>query len=510
MVSAVQTMHSIQLDRATCRRARLARDARFDGRFFIAVKTTGIFCRPICPALPPSERNILYFPTAAAAAEAGFRACLRCRPECAPGTPAWAGPSTTVARALRLIADGALEAADVEALAERLGIGARHLRRLFVEHLGASPIAVAQTRRLLSAKRLIDETDMSLTAIAMAAGYGSIRRFNAVFLETYGRSPRDLRAGRAAGGRRQAPFRQRRPDDGARQARGVTALPRYSFQLRYRPPFDWAALLSFLAPRAIPGIEEVAGHAYRRSIQIGDEHGWLEVTPDGRDALRLDIEFPGPAHMLRIVSRVRRLFDLDADPMAIESHLAADRLLAPMLRRHPGLRVPGAWDGFEIGVRAMLGQQVSVRAATTLAGRLVARFGRPFELAGDRLTHLFPLAEHLASADIAAIGVPAARAAAIRRFASAVASGEVRLDGAMETDAFCQRLTGLPGIGPWTAQYIALRALGDPDAFPSADLGLLRATGMKTAAELARRAEPWRPWRAYAALLLWTSSLQEM
>jgi AraC family transcriptional regulator of adaptative response / DNA-3-methyladenine glycosylase II len=500
MISALQTVHPVELDRATCRRARLARDARFDGRFFIAVKTTGIFCRPICPALPPSERNVLYFPSAAAAAEAGFRACLRCRPECAPGTPAWAGPSTTVARALRLIADGALETADVEALAERLGIGARHLRRLFVEHLGASPIAVAQTRRLLSAKRLIDETDMPLTTIAMAAGYGSIRRFNAVFLETYGRSPRELRRHR---------FESRRSHD---------ALSRYSFQLRYRPPFDWAALLSFLAPRAIPGIEEVAGNAYRRSIEIAGEHGWLEVTPGGKDALRLDIEFPEPAQMLHIVSRARRLLDLDADPMAIESHLAADCLLAPMLRRHPGLRVPGAWDGFEISVRAMLGQQVSVRAATTLAGRLVGRFGRPLKApdAGTRhvqpvrpgsvrLTHLFPLPEHLADADIAAIGVPAARAEAIRRFASAVANGAVRFDGATETDAFCQSLTELPGIGPWTAQYIALRALGDPDAFPSADLGLLRATGVKTAAELARRAELWRPWRAYAALLLWTN-----
>jgi AraC family transcriptional regulator of adaptative response / DNA-3-methyladenine glycosylase II len=275
-------------------------------------------------------------------------------------------------------------------------------------------------------------------------------------------------------------------------------------QLGYRPPFDWSSLLAFLAPRAIPGTEEVEGSVYRRSIEIGDQNGWLEVAPGGTHALRLDIQFPEPSQMLRIVSRVRRLFDLDADPMAIQSQLAADALLAPLLRRRPGLRVPGAWDGFEISVRAVLGQQVSVRAATTLAGRLVRRFGRPLRSPRGLLTHLFPLPDDLANADVAAIGVPASRAEAIRHLAAAVVSGDVSFDAAVETDAFCRRLTALPGIGPWTAQYIALRALGDPDAFPAADLGLWRATGTKTAAALARRAEPWRPWRGYAALLLWS------
>jgi AraC family transcriptional regulator of adaptative response / DNA-3-methyladenine glycosylase II len=491
----------MDLDRATCRRARLARDARFDGRFFVGVKTTRVFCRPICPAVPPRECNVEYFPTAAAAAEAGFRACLRCRPECAPGTPAWTGASSTVARALRLIGDGALEADGIDALAGRLGIGARHLRRLFIEHLGASPVAVAQTRRLLSAKRLIDETDMPLTAIAMSAGYGSIRRFNAAFLASYGRSPRELRhaLGPSNGGHRTS-------DTGRRTTSEERALPRYVFQLRYRPPFDWDALLAFLGPRGIPGVELVEGHLYRRSIEIAGDAGWFEVGPGERGALQLCIEFPHPVQMLRIVSRVRRMFDLDADPMVIDTHLGLDPLLAPLVRCRPGLRVPGAWDGFELGVRAILGQQVSVAAATTLAGRLVARFGRPLGYGLGRVTHIFPSAADIAAASVAGIGVPATRAEAVRHFAAAVARGDIPFDLSMDPAAFRDRLRELPGIGAWTAEYISLRALGDPDAFPAGDLGLLRAVRTRTAGDLTRRAQAWRPWRAYAALHLWAGA----
>jgi AraC family transcriptional regulator of adaptative response / DNA-3-methyladenine glycosylase II len=508
----------MELDRTTCRRARLARDARFDGRFFVGVKTTGIFCRPICPAVPPRERNVEYFPTAAAAAEAGFRACLRCRPECAPGTPAWAGASTTVARALRLIGDGALEADNIDALAARLGVGARHLRRLFVEHLGASPVAVAQTRRLLSAKRLIDETDMPLTTIALAAGYRSIRRFNAAFLASYGRSPRELRAQRAvrgpASGVRDPGAGVRRPtstsDIGLRASDDapVRSVPRYSFQLRYRPPLDWDALLAFLAPRAIPGVESIGSRAYRRSIAVGGGTGWLEVTARERGALQLVIELPDPTGMLRIVSRVRRMFDLDADPMVIDAHLGLDPLLAPLVRRRRGLRVPGAWDGFELGVRAILGQQVSVAAATTLAGRLVARFGRPIAHDVDGLTHTFPTPADIAQASVADIGVPAQRAEAIRCFAAAVTRGALSFDGGVDAQAFRAAVRELPGIGEWTAEYMALRGLGDPDAFPAGDLGLLRATRSRTARELSERAQAWRPWRAYAALHLWFDSME--
>lgn len=494
----------MHLDPATCRRARLARDPRFDGRFFVAVRTTGVFCRPICPAVPPSERNVVYFPSAAAAAEGGFRACLRCRPECAPGTPAWAGVSTTIARALRLIGEEAPEKDSVERLAARLGVGARHLRRLFVEHLGASPVAVLQTRRLLAAKRLLDETGLPLTRIAMAAGFGSIRRFNAAFLASYGRSPRALRTARPA--RRV----QRGPAD---EGVGV----RYSFQLRYRPPFDWEAILGFLAPRAIPGVEQVSEGVYRRSFELGGQAGWFEVTRADGETLRLDIAFADASQLLRIVSRVRRLFDLDADPMAIDALLARDPVLAPLVHRRPGVRVPGAWDGFELGVRAILGQQVSVRGATTLAGRVVQRFGRPMAGTTDEarsglppgLSHVFPAPAVLAAADVAAVGLPARRGEAVRAFAGAVASGTLSFSGDMDEAFFRERVAQLPGIGAWTAEYIALRALGDPDAFPASDLGLLRATGVRSARELDEQSRAWRPWRAYAAMHLWLGARGE-
>jgi AraC family transcriptional regulator of adaptative response / DNA-3-methyladenine glycosylase II len=460
------------------------------------VKTTGVFCRPICPAIPPKERNVEYFPSAAAAAKAGFRACLRCRPECAPGTPGWKGAPTTVARALRLITDGGLENANVDRLAERLGIGARHLRRLFGEHLGASPAAVDRTRRLLSAKRLIDETDMTLTAVALSAGFRSVRRFNAAFLESYGRSPRELRRLRPAGA--STPL----------NCRSASRFPRYSFQLRYRPPFDWDAFVGFLGPRAIPGIESVEAGAYRRTIELGGRTGWLQVQPGRANALQLVIEFPEPAPILRIVARVRRMFDLDADPMLIDAHLAQDDLLEPLVTRRPGLRVPLAWDGFELGVRAILGQQVNVSAATTLAGRLVAASGRPVPQTGSGLSHTFPSPHELARSGVAGIGLPRNRGEAVRLFASAVASGRISFDAGVDVDLFREHMLGIAGIGKWTAEYVALRGLGDPDAFPSTDLGLLRASGMKTARELIRRAQTWRPWRAYAALHLWTESAQ--
>ena len=463
----------MQLSHTICRSARLARDPRFDGKFFIGVRTTGIFCRPICPAPSPKEQNVDYYPSAAAAAEAGLRPCLRCRPECSPGTPAWLGSSVTVSRALRLIAEGALEDDGVDTLAERLGIGSRHMRRLFLEHLGATPVAVAQTRRLLAAKKLIDETSLPLTEIAIASGFGSIRRFNAAFLETWGRSPRELRRTR-----------------GRTPAGGPCTL-----ELRYRPPFDWAALLGFLAGRAIGGVEFVEGDIYRRTIVTGRGPGWIEVRPSSTTALTLSVHCPDSSELLTIASRVRRLFDLDADPQVIAAHLRPDPLLGPLLKARPGLRVPSAWDGFELGVRAILGQQVSVAGASTLAARLVQKLGQPvaFDVAG--LTHTFPSPAEFANADLA-VGLPVARADAIRQFARAVASGHVTFDAAVDSHAFQDKLQSLPGIGPWTAQYIAMRALSDPDAFPASDLVLRRACGGK-------ETEPWQPWRAYAAMHIW-------
>ena len=473
----------MDLNREIYRRARLSRDPRFDGKFFIAVRTTRIFCRPVCPARSPKEENIDYYPSAAAALQAGFRPCLRCRPE-SWGTPAWDGTSTTVLRALRLIAEGALDAAaessGVDTLAERLGIGSRHLRRLFFQHLGATPIAVAQAQRLLSAKKLIDETTLPLTTIAIAARYGSIRRFNAAFRATYGRSPRELRRGsnRTSGS-------------------GLCAL-----QLRFRPPYDYDALLNFLAKRAIAGVEHIQGDAYRRTFVLDGEPGWLEVQPRAAHALTLRVEFVRPARLLQVVSRVRRMFDLDADPLAINSSLQRDPLLARLVRARPGLRVAGAWDAFELGVRAILGQQVSVAGASTLTARVAARFGHPVPFQIEGLTCTFPTAEELVAADLA-IGIPASRAEAIREFARAAAAESLAFDGARDASACVDRLCAIRGLGPWTAQYIAMRALSDPDAFPAGDLALQRAIGIKTTAGLERHAERWRPWRAYAAMHVW-------
>ncbi len=468
----------MQLDRETCRKARLARDARFDGRFFIGVRTTKIFCRPICPAPSPHEKNIEYYPSAAAAAITGLRPCLRCRPECAPGTPAWNGSSSTVSRALREIAEGALDAAGVGDLAGRLGVGDRHLRRLFLEHLGAPPIAVAQTHRLLSAKRLIDETDLPLRTVALAAGFGSVRRFNHTIRETWQQAPRELRK--------------------MRRDRG----PGLSFRLRYRPPFDWDALLAFLEARAIPGVECVENRCYRRSIVVAGVPGVIELSHGACEVI-LQIDHPRPESLLGIVSRVRRFCDLDADPMAIASAFATDDLLRPLAIARPGLRVPGAWDGFELGIRAILGQQVSVRGASTLAGRLVARFGQPLESGRSGVTHMFPRPGDLASANLASIGLPQKRADTLSAFSAAVASGALALDNSATPDEVRERLRSIPGIGEWTAEYVAMRALNDPDAFPAADLVLLRAAGVHAARELKAIAERWRPWRAYAALHLW-------
>jgi AraC family transcriptional regulator of adaptative response / DNA-3-methyladenine glycosylase II len=473
----------MELNSQTCERARLSRDPRFDGRFFVGVTSTGIYCRPICPAPSPKERNVRYFPSAAAAGEAGFRPCLRCRPEASPGTPAWVGSSTTVARALRLIDEDGLSDTSLEALAERLGIGSRQLRRLFLKHLGATPVAVVQTRRLHFAKTLIDQTDLPFTQAALAAGFGSIRRFNASFQTLYGRTPRELRqlARRSGGGRAE----------------------QYRFQLSYRPPLEWGRLLAFLAPRAIPGVEVVDADSYRRTISLQGKRGTIDVRL-GR-GLELSIDFPDVRALILIVDRVRRLFDLRADPSEIHAQLTRDPLLAGF---RPGLRVPGAWDGFELAVRAILGQQVSVKGATTLAGRLVRAFGEPMNGA-DGLTHVFPTPEALACADYSSIGLPAARAEAIRQVASTVARGELTFSSAADSASFIERFKKVPGIGEWTAQYVAMRALGEPDAFPAADLGLLRATGFTAAKQLEARAERWRPWRAYAAMHLWQENAHD-
>jgi AraC family transcriptional regulator of adaptative response / DNA-3-methyladenine glycosylase II len=467
-------------------RARLSRDARFDGRFFIGVRTTGVYCRPICPANPPRSENVTFFPTAAAASEAGYRPCLRCRPECAPGTPAWAGTSATVQRGLRLIADGALDDGDVESLADRLGVTARHLRRLFAKHVGASPLAVAHTQRLHFAKQLIDETTLPMQAISTAAGFGSVRRFNDTFRKTYGRPPRDLRRGRVA------------PKSDAS----------LSVRLPYRNPYDWKRLLAFYAGRATPGVERVVEDRYQRSVVWAGQAGGIDVRDKG-GSLSLTVHGLGTDALFGIVQRVRGMFDVDAPIDDIAAGLAKDPTLRRLLKRNPGVRVPGAWDGWELAVRAVLGQQVSVKAATTFAGRIAERYGEHCEIEGLPGARLFPTPQRLARAQLERLGIIRSRAQTIRDLARATLGGRLSFDASQDADEFATDLRAIRGIGDWTAQYVAMRVLKHPDAFPASDLGLLRAFDSKGGrlkpAELIARAEGWRPWRAYAALLIWGS-----
>jgi AraC family transcriptional regulator of adaptative response / DNA-3-methyladenine glycosylase II len=483
----------MDMDADACYRAIGTRDARFDGRLFIAVKTTGVYCRPICPARTPKRESCLFFATAAAAQEAGFRPCLRCRPEISPELAFWRGTSNTVSRALSLIEAGALDGADLEALAARLGVGGRQLRRLFHRHLGASPITVAQTRRVHLAKQLIHDTHLSMAQVAHAAGFGSIRRFNETFQRLFGRPPAALRRKAALEGE-------------AETERPLTV------RLAYRPPYDFDAMLEFLASRAIPGVETVVARRYARTIAVGEHHGLLTVERGAKDSLIVDVRFPQLQALASIIARVRRVFDLAADPQVIGEHLSQDSLLAPLIAARPGLRVPGGWDGFELAVRAILGQQITVSAASGLAGKLVRAFGTPLSPAYastiEGLTHVFPRAEKLIGADIAALGMPRSRALALSSLASAVAADPAIFGPARGLEEAIAKLRSLSGIGEWTAQYVAMRELREPDAFPAADIGLMRALAgpdgkRPSPAELLARAESWRPWRAYAALHLW-------
>ncbi len=479
----------VELDRRVCDRARRSRDARFDGKFFIAVTSTGIYCRPICPARSPKDENIRYYPTAAAAHAAGFRPCLRCRPEAAPGTPAWSGTSGVVSRGLRLIGDGALDRDGVEALADRLGVTARHLRRLFVQHLGATPIDVALTRRVHFAKKLLDETTLPMGQVALAAGFGSLRRFNGEMRRAFSRTPTALRK----------LSRSRSSGEGS-----------YRFRIAYRPPYDWAHVVAFLAARATPGVEVVDAGVYRRTIAVNGTAGTIAVSPaDEGAALTLDVQFGDPRALLGIVERVRRIFDVGADPSLIAQQLSRDPLLQRAAAAHAGIRVPGACDPFEITVRAILGQQISVSAATTMAGRIASRWGKALPSgewgvgSGEwRLTHLFPAPSQLADAPLEEVGILGSRAETIRALARGVRDGSVPFDGVSTIDA----VRAIPGIGDWTAQYVAMRALNEPDAFPSGDLILRRMAGDLTARELERRSDAWRPWRAYAVMLLWQAA----
>ncbi|HEY2533572.1 MAG TPA: AlkA N-terminal domain-containing protein [Xanthobacteraceae bacterium] len=477
------------LSRTAMHRARHSRDARFDGRFFISATTTDIYCRPICPSPRARDRDVRYYPSAAAAAAAGYRPCRRCRPETAPGSPAWSGTMAVVRRALRLIDQGALDDSTIESFAQRVGIGARHLSRLFQRHLGASPIAVAQTRRLNFATHLLRATQLPVTQVALASGFRSVRRFNAVFKEVYRCAPSEER-------------RQQRdcPD----MASGNDIVLRLSF----RPPYDWEYLLAFLAQRALAGVEQVIDGKYLRTVVTDAGAAWIAVRhlADVK-VLELRIGGAGASDLMRLAATARRAFDLTGDPSEVNAVLKPDPLLGRLVRSRPGLRIPGAWDPFECAVRAVLGQQTSA-AGGRLVGRLLCLLGTPAPKNPFGLTYVFPSPRSIASADLSSIGVVRSRAAALRALAVAVRDGDIQFDAPI--DETMRTLMAIPGISEWTAEYVALRALEEPDSFPAADLELRRhvsASGkLVSAADLKRRAEAWRPWRGYAAVHLWASA----
>jgi AraC family transcriptional regulator of adaptative response / DNA-3-methyladenine glycosylase II len=470
-----------------CYRAICSRDARFDGRFFTAVTSTGIYCRPICPAQTPQAKNVRFYACATAAEAAGFRACRRCRPETSPGSPDWNVRADLAARALRLIADGVVDSEGVAGLAGRLAVSERHLHRELMAEVGAGPLALARTRRAQTARLLVDQTDLPLTTIAFTAGFASIRQFNDTMQAAFGCPPSELR----------------RSSSTSNGGEGKLVL-----HLPYRPPFDSAALLDFLGRRAIPGVEEVGAGCYRRTVALGETRGIVEIEPQReKHALVLRLQLNRLQDINVLVQRCRHLFDLDADPTAINELLGADPMLAPLIEARPGLRIPGAVNGFEMAVRAILGQQVSVAGARTLIGRMVQKFGEPLAAASGALTHFFPTPEVIAQADLAGLGMTGGRTRALRALAEQVSAGRLVLERSADREEVGARLLELPGVGPWTASYIAMRALGDPDAFPASDLGLRRALEAHGLAadvkSITKHAQVWRPWRGYATMHIW-------
>jgi len=476
----------MHLEPDTCYRALRARDARFDGRFFVAVSSTRIYCRPVCTVKPPRRENCRFYPSPAAAEAAGYRPCLRCRPELAPGNASVDATSRLAKAAAGLLEDRAVDEEGLEAIAARLGVTDRHLRRAFGAEFGVSPVQFAQTQRLLLAKRLLTDTALPVTEVAFASGFGSLRRFNALFKERYRLQPGALRR-RAL-------------------AEGGAAQDILRFELAYRPPYDWPAVSAFLGARAIAGVEAVEGGVYRRTARLlvdgTPAAGWIEVAPAPRKtALRVHVSASLAKALPAVLARVKALFDLACNPVEVAQALGG------LAGAHAGLRVPGAFDGFEVAVRAIVGQQVSVAAARTICGRIAEAFGDPVETP-FALGRTFPDASRVAAVPhgrIASLGMPGARARTIVGVARAIAGGELDLSPNADLDETLAKLRALPGVGEWTAQYLAMRALAWPDAFPHTDLGVLRALGEKDPRRVLQRAEAWRPWRAYAVMHLWQS-----
>lgn len=487
------TQLKTQLDHAICYRALCAKDSRFDGEFFVGVSTTGIYCRPVCRVKTPRASSCTFYPNASAAEAAGFRPCLRCRPELAP----YALQQNLAYAIWQHISAGALNSGgNMPDLAQLVGLSTRQLQRLMQSHFGVSPVELAQTTRLLFAKKLLQETNLPMTEVAYSAGFGSVRRFNALFLNRYGMAPGALR----------------------RNEKVSANSDVITLRLAYRAPFAWDAMLNYLAGRIIAGVEVVENKEYVRSVHIGYGHeclqGWIRVAHLSKEQqLEVQVSNQLSPVLMPLLARVRQQFDLDANPTIVESHLASDTLLATQLKITPGLRVPGAFDRFELAIRAVLGQQISVAAATTLAARLVQQFGIPVTTPFAGITHHFPEAAQLARISVerlSQIGLPKTRAATVLAVAQFAADGGLEITPGASLEQAVAQLKSVRGIGEWTAQYIALRALRFPDAFPAGDLGLQKAAAenseMKISeAQLLDHAKTWSPWRGYAALLLWES-----
>src|SRR5215510_12149567 len=483
----------MQLDHNSCYEALVARDPRFDGVLYVGVTTTGVYCRPVCPARTPRRDRCRFFANAAAAENAGFRPCLRCRPELAPGAAIIDSASRIASSVARRIEAGALNEAGVDELAAEFGVSSRQLRRVVKRELGVTPTELAQTQRLLLAKRLLTDSALPAIEIAFASGFSSVRQFNALFRERYGLSPTALR-------RSQSPR---------------TAEQALIVRLGFRPPMAWPLLLKFLADRAIPGVEDVEANRYWRAILIsqgkgqgkGQCAGWINVERvEGENALRVEVSLSLARHLPSLLARIKNLFDLDAHPQLIEARLGEDERLREMAPWHSGMRLPGAFDGFEMAMCAVLGQQISVAAARTIAGRITEAFGEPVETPNPKLNRASVSALSLSQAgvaDLTRLGLTGKRAESLITLARAVADGEVKLEPGVDVEATIERLKQLPGIGDWTAQYIAMRALRWPDAFPHSDLGLSKALGETSSKLILEIAENWRPWRAYALMHCW-------
>jgi AraC family transcriptional regulator of adaptative response / DNA-3-methyladenine glycosylase II len=473
-------------DTEACYRALKSRDRRFDGVFYTAVRTTGIYCRPSCPAITPKLVNVTFYPSAAAAQQAGYRACKRCLPDATPGSPEWDVAADAAGRAMRLIADGTIDREGVEGLARRLGYSERQLNRLVTSAFGAGPLALARARRAQTARVLVETSTMSFADVAFASGFSSIRQFNDTVREVYAATPTELR------GRR-----------GGTATSGTIAT-----RIGVREPFAGGELLDFLALRAVRGVEAVGEGWYERSLSLPHGPGVVRVELTDRPAgyVPCRLTLADARDLAPALERTRRLLDADCDPVAVDDQLGGDRRLARLVRRRPGLRVPGHVDGVELAARAVIGQQVSVVAARTLATRLVAQIGEPLELSGEHdVTHLFPTASALAAIDAEQIAMPRARGRALNAIAGALAEGSVVLDRSADRGEVRARLLGLPGIGPWTADYIAFRVLGDPDVFLPTDLGVRHAAERLGIDDVAARSEQWRPWRSYALIHLWSA-----